>query len=275
MRYIFLFVFLSSPTYAQKEKTFSIYFANDSAVINIKERSKLDSISKEYSKDSVQVLLNGYANNFGSTSHNLKLAQSRLDAVVKELSHFTIDSTRAIGELPTPSWRARRVDVVLKREEEIVLDSTLVKVNESEEEGNKRRMVSSRTLDIVSYSELEINETTVLFGIFFKGGTDKMLGSSSIITLNNVVRFLEMYPDRRILITGHICCSEGRNPEVDGYNNRNGSSTLSLDRAKAVYNYLIKKGITSKRLRYQGKAYLEPLDWEEIKNRRVEMTILE
>lgn len=275
MRYIFLFVFLSSTAYAQKEKTFSIYFANDSAVVNIKERSKLDSISKIYSKDAVQVSLSGYANNFGSTSHNLILAKSRLDAVVQELSHFTVDSTKAIGELPTPSHRARRVDMIFKRVEEIVLDSTLVNVNESEEEGNKRRIVSSRTLDKVSYSELEINETTVLFDIFFKGGTDKMIGSSSIITLNKVVGFLEMYPDRKILITGHICCSEGINPEVDGYNNRNGSTTLSLDRAKAVYNYLIKKGIASKRLRYQGKAYLEPLDWEEIKNRRVEMTILE
>jgi outer membrane protein OmpA-like peptidoglycan-associated protein len=134
-------------------------------------------------------------------------------------------------------------------------------------------MLSSRRLDITSYSDLELYDKTVLFGVFFKGGTDKMLGSSSIITLRKLLKFLKGYPTRKILITGHICCSEGRDPSTDGRNNRNGSNTLSLDRAKVVYEYLIKNGISKDRLQYEGKAYLEPLDWEETRNRRVEITI--
>lgn len=134
-------------------------------------------------------------------------------------------------------------------------------------------MLSSRKLDITSYSDLELHDKTVLFGVFFKGGTDKMLGSSSVITLRKLLKFLNGYPTRNILLTGHICCSEGRDLGKDGRNNRNGSNTLSLDRAKAVYDYLVENGISKNRLQYEGKAYLEPLDWEETRNRRVEITI--
>lgn len=275
MRCFFLFFSMALNVFAQDNSTLSIYFTNDSAIVTTKERAKLDSITKRHFNDSVHLSLSGYTNRYASTAYNLELAKKRVVAVVQELSHFNIDSTKAIGELPTYSWEGRRVDVAIRVEEKNIPDSTRFKSNESEEEGNKRRMVSSRTLDITSYSELEINQTTVLFGIFFQGGTDHMLGSSSDITLKKVVRFLKGYPTRKIMLTGHICCSDGRNPEIDGYNNRNASTTLSLDRAKAVYDYLIKNGIASNRLRYRGVAYTEPLDWEEVKNRRVEMTILE
>jgi len=54
---------------------------------------------------------------------------------------------------------------------------------------------------------------------------------------------------------------------------------LSEQRAKAVVDYLVKKGIEPSRLKYRGAAYDEPLvsnDTEEHKqlNRRVEFKIL-
>lgn len=275
MRLFILLLLCSSSLLAQELTQLSIYFPNDSDAIVLKESTKLDSIKKTHLRDSLHISLSSYANAYASKSYNLRLAQKRLIAVLQKLDHFTIDNTRVVGELPTYSWKGRRVDIALQVKEKNIPDSSQFKINEPIADGNKRRMLSSRTLDITSYSELKINETTVLFGVFFQGGTDKMLGSSSVITLRKVVRFLKGYPTRKILITGHICCAEGRNPEEDGRNNRNGSPTLSVDRAKIVYDYLIKNGISSDRLLYKGKAYIEPLDWEETKNRRVEMTILE
>lgn len=275
MRLILYCFLISFTVYSQERTVVSIYFANDSELINSQERTKLDSLTKKHFRDSVSISLRGFTNGYASKAYNLELARKRLVSVKQQLGHLTIDSTEAVGELPTISWTARRVDVTIHIEEQNIPDSTQFKIDEPEEEGNKRRMVSSRTLDITSYSELEINQTTVLFGIFYQGGTDKMLGSSSAITLRKVLRFLEGYPTRKILITGHICCSQDRPPKIDGNNSRNGSTTLSVDRAKVVYDYLVKSGISPERLRYRGVAYTEPLDWEEIKNRRVEMTILE
>lgn len=275
MRWILCCLFVSLNIHAQDSSALSIYFENDSALITPQDVVKLDSLTKKHFKDSVSISLRGFANAYARRAYNFELARKRLVAVKQELDHFTIDSTEVVGEVPSHSWRARRVDVAIKVQEQNIPDSSQFKINEPDTEANKRRMVSSRTLDITSYSELEINETTVLFGIFFQGGTDKMLGSSSVITLRKVLRFMQGYPTRKIMITGHICCSEGRDPEVDGANNRTGSTTLSLDRAQAVYEFLVENGVAPERLRYRGVAYTEPLDWEEIKNRRVEMTILE
>lgn len=275
MRLTIILLFTSLLAHSQEVSHLSIYFDSDSDEIVPKEYVKLDSLVKLHKKDSITLVLKGYTDKYAGNEYNLKLAHRRIAATKELLKTFTIDTLQAVGELQDASWRARRVDISVIVKEKNIPDSSNFIVNEPKDEGNKRRMLSSRNLDITSYSELEINETTVLFGVFFQGGTDKMLGSSSVITLRKVVRFLEGYPTRKILITGHICCSPDREPQLDGYNNRTGSMTLSEDRGKMVYDYLIKNGISADRLKYRGKAYTEPLDWEETKNRRVEMTILE
>ena len=275
MRLTIILLFTSMLVHTQEVSHLSIYFNTDSYEVVPNERVKLDSLVKHHDRDSIRLVLKGYTDQFAGNDYNLKLAQRRVTATKEFLKAFTIDTLQAIGELQDASWRARRVDISVVIKEKNIPDSSNFIVDEPKNEGNKRRMLSSRNLDITSYSELEINETTVLFGVFFQGGTDKMLGSISVITLRKVVRFLKGYPTRKILITGHICCSPDREPKLDGYNNRTRSMTLSEDRGKIVYDYLIKNGISADRLKYRGKAYTEPLDWEETKNRRVEMTILE
>jgi outer membrane protein OmpA-like peptidoglycan-associated protein len=53
---------------------------------------------------------------------------------------------------------------------------------------------------------------------------------------------------------------------------------LSVERAKAIYEYLIKKGISKDRLTYEGRGLSEPLysnttDLNKAKNRRVEIKL--
>ncbi len=257
----------------------SIYFKNDSDAILPRYKRSIDSLKIIHAKDSIVIDAKGYANAYASNKYN-ELSQRRIESVKKALNEYVFANAMAVGELDGYSWKDRRVDIkisLISKEEE----SLIIKKNTLEEGNKKRMLLSTRNLDITSYSELEINEKTVLFGVFFKGGTDIMLGSSSQITLRKLLKFMSDFPTRKIKLTGHICCHQYQlggisyNPKEDGVNNRTGSKTLSVDRVVAVYSYLIKNGINKDRLVYEGKAYLEPLDWEEIKNRRVEITIIE
>ncbi|RMB56073.1 hypothetical protein EAX61_16100 [Dokdonia sinensis] len=275
MKTVLLCLFSVLCVQAQEVQIFSFYFPNDGAHLIMSQKKKADSLKLLFQRDSITIVLTGYANAYASDAYNLKLAQARIKTVKDYLAPLKVNQTDAIGELDGYSWEERRVDATITITERNIPDSTQFKKDEPIATGNKRRMLSSRRLDITSYSELEINEKTVLFGIFFQGGTDRMLGSSSEITLRKLLRFMNGYPNRKIKLTGHICCSMDKSPEEDGTNNRTKSNTLSLDRAKAVYDYLIRKGISPDRMAYEGLAYLEPLDWEETKNRRVEITILE
>ena len=84
-------------------------------------------------------------------------------------------------------------------------------------------------------------------------------------------------PSLVIEIQGHICCiGSGDGPDFDD-NNRN---VLSVNRAKAVYEYLVQNGIEKSRLSYAGFGADSKLVWPENteaareSNRRVEIKIL-
>ena len=71
--------------------------------------------------------------------------------------------------------------------------------------------------------------------------------------------------------------------EIGGHTDSKGSDSynlrLSENRAKAVYDYLILKGISEKRLQYKGYGKNKPIDTNDTEegranNRRVEFQIL-
>ena len=127
-----------------------------------------------------------------------------------------------------------------------------------------------------SYMELEktlmirkliAGRVIVLKNVFFD--YDKYtLRSASLAELEKVLQLMEEYPNMEIEVSGHTD-SKGS----DSYN-----KTLSLNRAKAVYNWLVKQGISSKRMTYEGYGYHKPIatnDTDEGRqlNRRTEMKI--
>ena len=89
---------------------------------------------------------------------------------------------------------------------------------------------------------------------------------------------MQKYPTLKIEIQGHICCQK---EDIRKEYNVEGGILLSINRAKAVYNYLVKNGIAPARMTYEGyggfhKRYpLEQNRYEREMNRRVEILILE
>ena len=264
MRYLVIFILIPFVTLSQTTYKLSIYFDNDSSFIKEKYVLKIDSIKQIHKKDSLLISIKGYANNYGLKTYNLKLSERRVKAVKGIISRFTVSNFEDLGSIHLYQAQSRRVDIVFIIPEYNVPDSTAIK-KETAKQVNKRKSLSSRKLDITSYSDLELYE--VISNIRFRSGTDKIQISSKT-ALINLADFLRRYPTRHVLPTRHMCCSNDRDPSIDIYNRSNGSNTLSLDRAKAVYDYLIKHGISEDRLQYEGKVYLEPLDWKEYKNKR-------
>jgi outer membrane protein OmpA-like peptidoglycan-associated protein len=115
---------------------------------------------------------------------------------------------------------------------------------------------------------IEKGSTIVLKNIFFD--TKKAeLQKASFIELDKVVKLLTENTSMTILITGH----------TDNVGQAKDNLTLSNNRAKAVTNYFITKGIAAKRLTAKGFGSTKPIDVNtteigRAKNRRTELAII-
>lgn len=114
----------------------------------------------------------------------------------------------------------------------------------------------------------DIGETFVLRNVFFD--FDKsILKNESNVELDKLAAYLKENQKIRIELGGHT-----DNHGSDTYNKK-----LSLERAKAVYDYLISKGIAANRMSYEGYGATKPIATNETDegralNRRTEFKIV-
>ena len=123
------------------------------------------------------------------------------------------------------------------------------------------------TKDIL-LKKAEIGTTFVLKNIFFDFDKSTLV-KESFVELDNLVSYLKVNKNLRIEIGGHT-----DNQGSEAYN-----ETLSLARAKAVYEYLLAKGIKKERLTYKGYGESVPIadnatEEGRATNRRTEFKIM-
>jgi outer membrane protein OmpA-like peptidoglycan-associated protein len=123
------------------------------------------------------------------------------------------------------------------------------------------------TLD-VTLVKVKVGKKVVLNNILFALGKAVLTPGSSA-ELNKLVTILQDSPQMKIEISGHT--DNTGSPVVN--------AKLSSDRAKAVVDYLVKKGIDIERLTYKGYGSDQPIADNstaagKAKNRRVEFKIL-
>ncbi len=115
---------------------------------------------------------------------------------------------------------------------------------------------------------VEVGAKVILKNIYFETGKST-LKTESHASLDNVVKLLETNPSIRIEISGH----------TDNVGSLSVNTKLSNNRAKAVVNYLVSKGVAESRLEYKGYAYSQPIapnntSEGRAQNRRVEFKVL-
>ena len=119
-------------------------------------------------------------------------------------------------------------------------------------------------------------ETLRLQNINFYGGRHTFL-PQSLPALEELLEVMRSHPTLEIEIQGHICCFTGGEDGMDFDSN---DRRLSVNRARAVYTYLVRNGIDKSRMTYQGYAgtrllvYPETSEADRTMNRRVEIRIV-
>ena len=111
------------------------------------------------------------------------------------------------------------------------------------------------------------SKPVVLRNVFFETGSAALLPASTN-ELNRLVDLLQETPALRIQISGH----------TDTVGDDSSNQTLSENRAKSVYDYLVKQGIPSERLRFTGFGETQPIDTNDTvegraRNRRTEFVV--
>ena len=120
----------------------------------------------------------------------------------------------------------------------------------------------------IALHPIESGERIALRNVFFETGRWQILPESEY-ELTKVVDLLTKNPTLRIELGGH----------TDNVGRPEANQRLSEQRAKAVYDYLINKGISTDRLNYKGYGETQPVapnDTEEGRheNRRTEIKVL-
>lgn len=138
-----------------------------------------------------------------------------------------------------------------------------------------KQQQNEKLIEDIKDSRTKAGENIVLKNINFYEGSHAFLPSAAD-ALQDLLETLQKIPTLEIEIQGHVCCQDG---ESDALDNATGEPFLSINRAKAVYEFLVGKGINKKRLSYIGLAHQYPLvalelsEADKVTNRRVEIKI--
>ena len=100
----------------------------------------------------------------------------------------------------------------------------------------------------IGLRQIATGEKVVLKNIFFD--TDKfILKEESKVEIEKLIEFMNANPRIRIEVGGH----------TDNVGDKKKNEVLSNNRAKAVYDYLISKGILASRMSFKGYADSQPI----------------
>lgn len=122
--------------------------------------------------------------------------------------------------------------------------------------------------NVILMTRAEAGNSLLLDQVGFKRGTAELEGVATMEFLDQLAEFLAENPEVIIRISGH----------TDNAGDPGLNKALSLDRASAVRDYLVEKGVAFERLRISGWGGTRPIasnatETGRSKNRRVEITV--
>jgi outer membrane protein OmpA-like peptidoglycan-associated protein len=261
----------------------AVLFEFNKAVITANGQQHLDAFIRRHAlqQGNVPLALKGHCDSFGTLAYNDRLAGRRIASVLAYMRSKGVDTSivalkKGYGERApltdnsTPAQRQlnRRVDLILIPKDTGAL--TLQTPQQSAPPADTGVVVPRKTIETAV-----TGQTIRLQNINFYGGRHTFL-PQSMPALNDLLDIMRSYPALEIEIQGHICCMPGRE---DGMDYDAGDMNLSYNRAKAVFDYLVAKGIDGQRMTYRGFAGQKPLVYPErteedrSMNRRVEIRI--
>ncbi len=244
MKNIFLFflVFIYHLAVIAQVGRTSLYFDGGSNNLTSESKQDLEALITVIKSKHFQLIeVNSFCDAESSYGVNMDIARKRIPLILdliqadaEEGSVNVFGKKRAKVEFTPKNWN--RIDVYYFVKERPIIQP------EPKVEEPKRK--------IRKWSDMQKpkpNKPRVV-PIRFEEGTYK-IKPKSIEYLDKLYDILKENPDVNMHIRGHVCC----------YNN----VRASKKRAKVVYKYLVKKGISKKRLSYEGYGNTLPLFFPE------------
>jgi len=247
MRYFLLFFLIPSGILAQN-KRMEIFFKLNVSTLEKKAIQQLDKI-KKLEGEVIIHSITAYTDPTGTDAINLALAESRRNEVVNYLQTADIKietSSAPASHYPVNALNLnnhaywRRVDI----------EYSIATKNPELEFNGIKLSTENKVLKPIPLT------------IEFENASD-YVKVYSLSELDKLFQFLNTNKNVDIFIRGHVCC-------MDDYE-------ISFLRAKAVNDYLIRRGIAEKRIGYEGYSNTIPLITPELteedqqRNRRVDV----
>lgn len=266
---IFLLALTFGISVFSQNKLEAVHFDFDVYELNDQNKKALDNLISQLNDK--EITLKGYTDFIGSKAYNDKLSNQRVNSVKayllqKGINEANIVQSIGLGELTEFKDRAknRRVDVLV----------TPIVKNEVVEEVIEIEGQPASSLDKIN--DLEVGESIALENMEFIPGRHFLKEYSKPI-LQDLLSTMQKHLNLKIEIQGHICCDYSGD---DGLDWDTQTKDLSNNRAKHIYEYLVREGIDKNRLSYKGFGSSKPLveeitEADQQKNRRVEIMIVE
>jgi len=254
--------------FAQNELKHEVYFDTSKHIIPTTEENRLLLFIQQIDSMEVdKISIFGFCDDVGSNAYNLKLSQQRAD-VIKDLfsNHYIDDSlisnVDGMGEILLKIINTKDADIIrsLNRRVEIIVQTKPVKPIVLEDKEENQKSISD---------ELVVGDKIVLKNILFEIGYSTVLDESKK-ALEDLAEILIKKKNIYFSIQGHVCCTQNSRDAVDAKTKK---QNLSLVRAKHIYDYLAKKGVSKKRMKYVGMRRKFPLGGNPKFDRRVEIVV--
>ncbi len=283
------------PSLAQDaDRKASIYFPFNSSVPELESLQNLQKLLSIAHFDTLK--LTAHCDAIGSDHYNDSLSNKRKDAVIHWLIEQKLINTQTIKIISSAQGERKPLNSNATEEERRLnrrVELTWNKIRQVIEIPKKpvhdiqvdtvaqteiKQPIESQTSSMAEQIEQakETGKSLILKNINFVGGRAQFL-PIAFPTLKELVKIMKENPELKIEIQGHVCCTMDG---ADGPNLETGGEELSVDRARAVYDYLIYNGIEKSRLRYKGFGgkkrliYPEMSESDRVTNRRVEIVVL-
>ena len=285
---------LASSGSAQTNDTFRLYFDLNVPTLNANTDKRLNLlIYNNKIIDGSGVMIVGYADYLGTEKHNMELSRQRSENVKSFLVNHGVAAsdiklcigkgqvTRNVARDKDGYPTDRRVDIVVSHSPSKTPKATTPQDAKNDAPRPKRDtpVVIKKVVvsDIAQIATLKPGSTIVLNNVYFPADRH-FIKPESFPALEKLYNVLVEDPTLKISIEGHVCCI---NDAPDAFDIDTGEPILSVNRAKAIYDYLVKKGIDESRLSFEGFGKTRPVvqfertEEDAEKNRRVEVRIVE
>ncbi len=275
-------VFVFCAIAQKKTDTLRLYYAINQ-ISSVKNTSRIDSAIKALNGKYTDVAIIGFADFLHNEDYNRGLSLKRARNVKNYIlqksnkSQFNIYKCGGVGESFSKDNGSDTGEPALRRVDIYFEPIVTINVADDKLETHGPKEITKPKYDKKEITELEAGERLALEGMGFEPGRHFIL-KESIPVLQKLLETLQANKNLKIEIQGHVCCTQDG---ADGVDLDTHELKLSVNRAKAIYDYLIKKGIDKSRLSYAGFGRTKPkfeaelTPEEEQANRRVEIMIVE